>query len=59
MRVVLGGEKATVPMQDIRRIRIFIVITPLMFFEMFVWNVKDREGPCQKLVKCKSQKIVP
>ena len=34
IRVVLGGEKATVAMQDIRRIRIFIVITPLMFFEV-------------------------
>ena len=34
IRVVLGGEKATVAMQDIRRIRIFIVITPLLFFEV-------------------------
>ena len=65
MRVVLGGEKAAIAMQDIRRTRIFIVITPLLFFEvtvtiMFVrgeqidrardgWNVKDREGPCQRV----------
>ena len=64
MRVVLGGEKAAIAMQDIRRTRIFIVITPLVFFEvtetiMFVmgeqieqgqgWlECQDREGPCQK-----------
>lgn len=34
MRVVLGGEKAAIAMQDIRRTRIFIVITPLVFFEV-------------------------
>ena len=34
MRFVLGGEKAAAPMQDVRRIRIFIVITPLVFFEV-------------------------
>ena len=36
MRVVLGGEKAAIAMQDIRRTRIFIVITPLLFFEVTV-----------------------
>ena len=47
MRVVLGGEKAAIAMQDIRRTRIFIVITPLVFFEvtetiMFVMGGADR-----------------
>ena len=36
MRVVPGGEKAAIAMQDIRRTRIFIVITPLLFFEVTV-----------------------
>ena len=36
MRVVLGGEKAAIAMQDIRRTRIFIVITPLLFSEVTV-----------------------
>ena len=36
MRVVLGGEKAAIAMQDIRKTRIFIVITPLLFFEVTV-----------------------
>ena len=49
MRVVPGGEKAAIAMQDIRRTRIFIVITPLVFFEvtetiMFVMGEQIEQG---------------
>ena len=70
MRVVLGGEKAAIAMQDIRRTRIFIVITPLLFFEvtvtiMFVRGeqilVEQGQGwlECQRSRRAVSKVVMP